>query len=210
MRYEPHATGWRTSPTAPMSHGGMTEESLVLAACPSAARCSRWLIRVELPRWGLDHLAPTIETLTGDLVDQIVQTIGPVAPPAAWADNEDVPMIRCVLWSDSGLAGVRIWDPTPLVIPRLASVSLYPSVQWGSSRTDPAGKWTWFQLPVTLGRPDPNAPRTVPIPVVPNDTGVQPALGTHGGTTGGFRRLSDPYRGGSTPDQHFGVQLTTN
>src|SRR5258705_463048 len=100
QNYEPHANAWRTSNNASTSHGGM-EESLVLAACPSAARCSRWLVRVELPRWGLTHLAPTIETLAGELVDQIVQTIGPIEPPTAWADNQDVPMIRCVLWSDS-------------------------------------------------------------------------------------------------------------
>jgi hypothetical protein len=180
------------------------EESLVLAACPSAASCSKWLVRVELSRWGLSHLAPTMETLAGELVDQIVLTIGPIEPPSAWADNQDVPMIRCVLWSDSGLAGVRVWDPTLLVIPSPPSMALFPSVQWGHSRTEPVGKWTWFQLPVTLGQPDPTAPHTIPIPR--DDTGGGYPGGAAGPGTGGFSRIAHDGRS----DRYYGVELTAN
>jgi hypothetical protein len=202
--YEPHASARRTGTPASPSNG--LEESLVLAACPSAARCSRWLVRVELPRWGLTHLAPTIETLAGDLVDQIVQTIGPIEPPAAWTDNQDVPMIRCVLWSDSGLAGLRVWDPTHYVIPSVASASLYPSVQWGHSRTDPRGKWSWFQVPITVGQPDPTAPHTIPIPRV--ETGAQPVAHN----TGGFQRVQPRQQAAFEPrnDRYYGVQLSTS
>ena len=97
-------------------------------------------------------------------------------------------MIRCVLWSESGMAGVRVWDPTPLAIPAVPSGSLYPSVQWGWSRTQPLGKWSWFQLPVTLAAPDPTAPLTTPIPRIVEP--VRPPV------TGGFPRLSPDHLSG--------------
>lgn len=225
QNFEQAAPAWRTGMSAPSSAAGM-EESLVLAACPSAARCSKWLVRVELPRWGLGHLASTIENLTCDLVEQIVQTIGPVEPPAAWQDNQDVPMIRCVLWSHNAMAGVRVWDPTPFAIPALSSARLHPSVEWGQSRTAPNGKWTWFQMSISLKESDASAPHTIPIPKIDTrelpriESGELPRVNSGEFPridTGGFPRLDsgdfprfDTHLPGSPADRFFGVELTTN
>ncbi|WP_330230573.1 hypothetical protein OHA40_32250 [Nocardia sp. NBC_00508] len=130
------------------------QTDLLLIAQPTAVRCACNLVQLRLSHWGLSHVSSVMETLTRDLVDAVVRTIGSSKHDRP-EPEDNIPLIRCVLWLRSGVIGFAVEDPTEVNIPTPPVATLYPAVRWDRTRLT-TGKATWFIVPVpsTLSRSD--------------------------------------------------------
>jgi anti-sigma regulatory factor (Ser/Thr protein kinase) len=132
---------------------------LTLAAVPSAAGCSRQLVRLTLTRWGLRRLTDDAELVVSELATNAIQATGVMDTDARWGDLGDLATIhvRVLLFGSSVV--LEVWDGDPAApVPQQAtdeeeggrglSIVTMLAARWSWLPAPQGGKVVWAELPI--------------------------------------------------------------
>ncbi|WP_406158253.1 ATP-binding protein [Streptomyces canus] len=160
----------------PANRDWVYTSSLQLAAVPSAASCSRMLVRLTLTRWKLADYIETAELVMSELVTNAVQATGLTDPePKSW-DITAEHVIGVQLRATGTSLVLDVWDRSPgvpvakspcddaeggrglLLIGAMAK-------QWDVFRPHAGGKIVWAELELDrAAKPPPLTTMPVRIP----------------------------------------------